>query len=586
MRIVLALSAALLLLSVGSGATASTSTPPQNGLIAVNGWEGIYIADPQAGTTRLVPKTVEMSDPAWSPDGTMLAVSAPYGETTGVYTMKPDGSDRKLVLENAYSPSWSPDGKQLVVVRGGVVDGDEDGTALAIVDAEGSGARTLDIGPAKDVRIVSMPEWSPDGKLIAFVDDGEGTVRFVSPDDKAAPLPAVAAQPIGLSWSPDSTRLAFDRYVETKDGGRSVGVVLDLATGREAVFTGEQHGARSPTWSPEGDQVAFISVSKRATGTSTTTTSHSCGGEDFVSQLWVMSPEGTKAHQLVEGEYYGQPSWARSPETVEASPAETEPEQQPLPAPAADTAPEPLPLPAPAPREDAAPDVAKPSPVSTKRPAPSAANDGLIAVRGSDALYLTNPDSGSTRKIPDTSDMVAPAWSPDAKLLAVERVGKGESSIWTIRPDGTDPQLVLPDASLPSWSPAGDRIYAVRNECAGPCEPEDEAANVLFSVRPDGQDVRKVEAGEDVDREFAWAPDGDVIGFFADENASDPGTFDSSAATWSPDGFWVAFVGSVGPFDDETATAPPPYGLWVVSAEGGTPRLLVKGASGRPSWAT
>jgi Tol biopolymer transport system component len=586
MRIVLALSAALLLLSVGSGATASTSTPPQNGLIAVNGWEGIYIADPQAGTTRLVPKTVEMSDPAWSPDGTMLAVSAPYGETTGVYTMKPDGSDRKLVLENAYSPSWSPDGKQLVVVRGGVVDGDEDGTALAIVDAEGSGARTLDLGPAKDVRIVSMPEWSPDGKLIAFVDDGEGTVRFVSPDDKAAPLPAVAAQPIGLSWSPDSTRLAFDRYVETKDGGRSVGVVLDLATGREAVFTGEQHGARSPTWSPEGDQVAFISVSKRATGTSTTTTSHSCGGEDFVSQLWVMSPEGTKAHQLVEGEYYGQPSWARSPETVEASPAETEPEQQPLPAPAADTAPEPLPLPAPAPREDAAPDVAKPSPVSTKRPAPSAANDGLIAVRGSDALYLTNPDSGSTRKIPDTSDMVAPAWSPDAKLLAVERVGKGESSIWTIRPDGTDPQLVLPDASLPSWSPAGDRIYAVRNECAGPCEPEDEAANVLFSVRPDGQDVRKVEAGEDVDREFAWAPDGDVIGFFADENASDPGTFDSSAATWSPDGFWVAFVGSVGPFDDETATAPPPYGLWVVSAEGGTPRLLVKGASGRPSWAT
>ena len=223
--------------------------------------------------------------------------------------------------------------------------------------------------------------------------------------------------------------------------------------------------------------------------------------------------------------------------------------------------------------------------MSTKRPAPSAATDGLIAVRGSVALYLTNPDSGSTQKIPDTSDMVAPAWSPDAKLLAVERVGKGTSSIWTIRPDGTDPQLVLPNASLPSWSPAGDRIYAVRNECAGPCEPEDEAANVLYSVRPDGEDARRVEAEEDVDREFAWAPDGDAIGFFADENASDPGTFDSSAATWSPDGFWVAFVGSVGPFDDETATAPPPYGLWVVSAEGGTPRLLVKGASGRPSWA-
>jgi Tol biopolymer transport system component len=589
-RVLLALFAALLLLSVGSGATASTSTPPQNGLIAVNGWEGIYIVDPQAGTTELLPKTLEMSDPAWSPDGTTLAVSAPYGESSAVYTMKPDGSERKLVLENAYSPSWSPDGKQLVVVRGGVVDGDEDGTALAIVEAEGSGARTLDLGPAKDVRIVSMPEWSPDGKLIAFVDAGDGTVRFVSPDDKAAPVPAVAAEPIGLSWSPDSTRLAFDRYVETKDGGRSVGVVLDLATGREVVFTGEQHGAHSPTWSPEGDVLAFISTSKRAESTSTTTTSHSCGGEDFASQLWVMSPNGTKAHRLVEGEYQGSPSWGRALETEEAPPADTQPEQQPLPAPAADTAPEPLPLPAPAPapapREDAAPDVAKPKPVSARPPALAAETDGLIAVRGSVALYLTNPESGSTRKIPDTSDMVAPAWSPDAKLLAVERVGKGESSIWTIRPDGTDPQLVLPNASLPSWSPAGDRIYAVRNECAGSCEPEDEAANVLFSVRLDGKDLRRVEAEEDVDREFAWAPDGDAIGFFADENASDPGTFDSSAATWSPDGFWVAFVGSIGPFDDETATAPPPYGLWVVSAEGGTPRLLVKGASGRPSWAT
>ena len=178
-----------------------------------------------------------------------------------------------------------------------------------------------------------------------------------------------------------------------------------------------------------------------------------------------MGPDGTKAHRLVEGRVL-RAAELGSRARGRGGPAGRTTEQQPLPAPPADTAPEPLPLPAPAPSEDAAPDVAKPKPVSTKRPAPSAATDGLIAVRGSDALYRTNPDGGSTQKIPDTSDMVAPAWSPDAKLLAVERVGKGESSIWTIRPDGTDPQLVLPNASLPSWSPAGDRIYAVRNECA------------------------------------------------------------------------------------------------------------------------
>ena len=583
MRILLALFAALLLLSVGSGATASTSTPPQNGLIAVNGPEGIYVVDPLAGTTKLVPKTAESGFQAWSPDGTLLAVSSLDGESSNVYTLKPDGSERKLVLENAFAPSWSPDGKQLVVVREWTA-GDEYGNELVIVNADGSEARTLDLDAVEGSRMVSVPEWSPDGRLIAFVDLGKG-IRFVSPDGEAASKPVVADVVHGLSWSPDSTRLAYDRMLETKDGGRMVSVVLDVATGRETVFTGVQHGAESPTWSPEGDQIAFISRSKPSTGTSTT--SHSCGGEDFVSQLWVMSAEGTKARRLVEGEYYGGLSWARSLETVGAPPADTQPEQQPVPAPAADTAPEPLPLPAPAPApsEDAAPDAAKARPVNSERPAPSAATDGLIAVRGSDALYLTNPDSGSTRKIPDTSDMVAPAWSPDAKLLAVERVGKSESSIWTIKPDGTDAQLVLPDASLPSWSPTGDLIYAVRNECTGPCEPEDEAANVLFSVRSDGKDVRRVEYGEDVDREFAWEPDGDAIGFFADENVSNPGTFDSWEAAWSPDGTSLAFVGAVGPFDEDTASAPPPYGLWVVSAEGGTPRLLVKGASGRPSWA-
>jgi Tol biopolymer transport system component len=585
-RIPLALFAALLLLSVGSGATASTTTPPRNGLIAVEGPEGIYIVDPRTATAHVVPMSLGMGDPTWSPDGTLLAVTMFESDRfPNVYTMKPDGSEQTL-LRNASYPSWSPDGKQLVVVREGTSDGDAN--SLAIVDADGSEARSLDLGADEDVRYVAMPEWSPDGKLIAFV-DGNGSIRLFSPEGKAAQVLDVGANGSGLSWSPDSTRLAFDRHVETKDGGRSVSVVLDVATGQEAILAGEQHGALSPTWSPQGDQIAFISMSKRATSTSTTATSHSCGGEDFVSQLWVMSPEGTKAHQLVEGEYYGQPSWARSLDAAEAPPADTEPEQQPLPAPSADTAPEPqpLPLPAPAPCEDTAPEVEKPKPkpASGRRLELPSETDGLIAVRGSVALYLADPASGVTQKIPDTSDMVAPAWSPDAKLLAVERVGKAESSIWTIRPDGTDPQLVLPNASLPSWSPAGDRIYAVRNECAGPCEPEDEAADVLFSVRPDGKDVREVEAEEDVDREFAWAPDGNAIGFFADENLSNPGTFDSLNATWSPDGTRIAFVGAIGPFDEDTATAPPPYGLWVVSVEGGTPRLLVKGASGRPSWA-
>ena len=243
---------------------------------------------------------------------------------------------------------------------------------------------------------------------------------------------------------------------------------------------------------------------------------------------------------------------------------------------------------APQPAKAAASQAAKPQPAKAaaqrspraKKLETLAASRGLIAVREESAIYLVDPDSGAVRKVPGSAGMTAPAWSPDGKLLAVELKG----GVWTIGPDGTDRQLVSENASAPSWSASGEWIYFVRNECAAPCEPEDDEANVLFGVRPDGKDVRRIEAEEDVDREFAWAPDGDAIGFFADESASNPGSFDSSAANWSPDGFWLAFVGATGPYDEESAKAPE-LGLWVVSAEGGTPRLLVKGVSGRPSWA-
>ena len=236
-----------------------------------------------------------------------------------------------------------------------------------------------------------------------------------------------------------------------------------------------------------------------------------------------------------------------------------------------------------APAKAAAPQPAKPHPTKAvaqrvpraKKLKTLAPAGGLIAVREESAIYLVDPDSGAVRRVPGSANMTAPAWSPDGQLLAVEQKG----GVWTIRPDGTDPRLVLENASSPTWSPAGDWIYVV------PSGQDAEEPDVLVGVRPDGTDARKVDSEEtDIDREFAWAPDGDAIGFFADDNASNPGSFDTSAATWSPDGFQVAFVGALGPYDDESAQAPE-LGLWIVAAEGGTPRLLVKGVSGRPSWA-
>ena len=574
----LALAGILPLLAVGSGATAGTSTsPPQNGLIAVQGVDGIYVVDSRNETARLVPKSEELSDPAWSPDGTTLAVTSSKGDSYDVYTMKPDGNERTLVLRNALHPSWSPDGNQLVVVRRacGSTDStspcssDKQGVSLAIVNADGTDVRALG---SKESRDALAPEWSPDGKLIAFVDYA-GSIKLITPDGESVPMPAAPTTSASVSWSPDSSKLAYDRYDEK--GAGSVAVVLDRASGRETVLHGDQSGAEAPVWSPEGDQLVFNSMD-----VGRSTASGSCR-DHFASRLWVMALDGTKAHQVGTGYLtYGAASWARA---VDAAPV-----LPPVPAPTEKTAP-------PNPTVTAtAPPNAKATPTATaqrtatatpKRASPRAAPNGSIAVRGEDGIYLVDPDSAKAAKVPGTAEMSAPAWSPDMRLLAVEKAEKGGgTSIYTIWPNGSHPQLVLPNASLPSWSAEGDQIFGVRSDCTTACGPEDDDANVLYAVNLDGSDVQRVDFEEaDVynGRELAWPTDGSAIHFFEEGSLTGPGSFDSSDAIWSPDGAQLVFAGSAGPTEDTDA---PRTGLWIVSADGGRPRLLLSGASGRPSW--
>ena len=558
MKVWLALLATLPLLAVGSGATASPSAPPQNGLIAVSGSDGLYVVDPQTRTARLIPKSENLTDAEWSPDGTLLAVTSKDPDAAGVsdvYTMKPDGSDRTLVLRNASQPSWSPDGQQLVVLRHEACAAptcDSDGSYAAVVGLDGSKARP--IMPVDSV--TTSPEWSPDGKSIAVV--GSKGVMIIRPEG-VGPIRTFADAGASLSWSPDSLQLALDRSDDLTPGGREVVVLLDLASGQQTVLHGEQQGAALPTWSPEGNELAFISMLPDAKAGSP------CG--PFVtSQLWVMAPDGTNAHQLVKGSFSGPPSWARAT----YQPAVATP---PLPidaTPVTATGPKPAPIPSSKPQ-------AKPATsVAARKAKPSIGAESRIAVRGEKGIYLVDPATGHARKVPGTIDMSAPAWSPDMRLLAVEKAEKSGTSVYTIRPDGTHPQLVMKDASAPSWSANGERVVAVHGAVAAAPDSEDDAAQVLYSARLDGTDLQRVDFENDdayLARALAWPTDGLASHFFDEESLIGPGNFDSGAATWSPDGTVLAFT------DVKTGT-----GLWVVSANGGKPELVLAGASGRPFW--
>jgi hypothetical protein len=204
--------------------------------------------------------------------------------------------------------------------------------------------------------------------------------------------------------------------------------------------------------------------------------------------------------------------------------------------------------------------------------------NGLIAARGVGAIYLIDPKSRGVLKVQGTATMDEPAWSPDGKLLAVEQSERGASSVYTIWPNGTHPQLIMENASSPVWSADGTRIFVQRDTCNAPggCDESDDETTVVFSVARDGTDAHQISEADAFDvSEAGWPPETNVLSFLEDDGSSatsGPTTLDSSTATFSPDGTILAFV------DADT-------GIWVVS-DGGKAELLVKGTYSSLSWGT
>jgi dipeptidyl aminopeptidase/acylaminoacyl peptidase len=111
----------------------------------------------------------------------------------------------------------------------------------------------------------AMPQWSADGKQIAFSGAREGNsmrIYVVSMDGGA--LQQVTDGESGKegdfdpSWSPDGASLAFGGYsLETSPAPIHV---VDLKTSRVSALPGSE-GMRSPHWSPDGRFIAGVSTS-------------------------------------------------------------------------------------------------------------------------------------------------------------------------------------------------------------------------------------------------------------------------------------------------------------------------------------
>jgi Tol biopolymer transport system component len=132
----------------------------------------IYVVNADgSGEVRLTFSDTWNTSPAWSPDGTKIAfcrtVGDPLEGSPDVYRMSAvDGSGLTRLAESGCDPAWSPDGSKIAFTD---FDLFAPASALAVIDADGSGLTRLHPINTTPLQRTGSPSWSPDGTLIAYV---------------------------------------------------------------------------------------------------------------------------------------------------------------------------------------------------------------------------------------------------------------------------------------------------------------------------------------------------------------------------------------------------------------------------------
>jgi len=113
-----------------------------------------------------------------------------------------------------------------------------------------------------------------------------------------------------------------------------------------------------------------------------------------------------------------------------------------------------------------------------------------------------------TKLIDDGGVNTYPAWSPDGRKIAFRRMlGENNSEVFLANADGTDARNLTNDPAFdgwPAWSPDGTKIAFASNR---------RGSYEIFLMNPDGTEVRKVAHDEGRATAPQWTKDGKKIFF-------------------------------------------------------------------------
>jgi Tol biopolymer transport system component len=213
-------------------------------------------------------------EPHYSPDGSQIAFSSDRGGNYDIWILNlTDGELTQVTQSPAdeYSPAWSPDGEQLIYA----VTKNRTESEIQLVDVTGSTSRTVIV----ENGVVNGVSWHPDGNRVSYqlLGDSKTSMRSIALDGENAEVVSQDNDdvfPFEAHWANDNTVFYAANgkiYQQTIDADRrDVEFTVKFALQRPAYARKRRdHDADSeqkalgiamPVLSPNGEWVAFSAL--------------------------------------------------------------------------------------------------------------------------------------------------------------------------------------------------------------------------------------------------------------------------------------------------------------------------------------
>lgn len=253
-----------------------------------NGFWQVWVAQPNGDDARQLTKgEFDKRQPAWITGKSLIYRT----NDNRLFEINLDGTEVHRILDkfdNIASFDISNDSKEIVFTRNRTDLIDDCDLWIANLDGSSPRMITNDAGPQYD------PSWSPGSKKVAFASKENQTTHAIwvidVNDGKKLKLVYNDSYNILPNFSPDGKKIAF---VSNRTGDYEIWL-MDNDGANQKQLTDSKGLDSNPSWSPDGSKIIFVS------------------NRNGNLQIWKMGPDGMNQEQVTHGENECQdPKWIR-----------------------------------------------------------------------------------------------------------------------------------------------------------------------------------------------------------------------------------------------------------------------------------